>query len=143
MTEKISEVEAERVKSLQFTFLAFLWKEISAIREQERKGEYYTALVWALDLVNYLPDFFQNACEFKKEAEAIRADLVRISRGARADGLDWLHTRSTMRARLQAYSQMKLKEFMSKLAVKMDARNYMEEKSTAISEKHFDKLDKK
>lgn len=118
------------IKGAQFTFLNFLWKEIADIRALQKNGFFYEGLRQTIDLIDYLPNDFQNRFEFQKRAKKISEELDDIN-----DGIESVDEYTHMVDRvdkLDEYSRPKLKEFIAALSSKLDEKGYHEKKPSPI-----------
>ena len=114
--------QVEPIKEAQFNFLSFLWKELSAIRESQREGKYFTAYKNLTDQIMWMPEDFQNKFEFLKETrenlrklEAINSDNPMFQRRQ----IDTDQTKNMM-------AKQMLEDFVPKFAIKLDQKGYME-----------------
>jgi len=123
-------VEVEAIKGAQFNFLSFLWKQITDIRELQKRGYYYEALVQALDLIDYLPQDFQDKLKFQQKAQKIAERISQIDRDA--EGVDAYTQMVDSLSSLDEHAKTVLKDFMADLCVKLDAKGYMEKRPSEV-----------
>lgn len=118
----MSVAEIKQVKGVQFNFVNFLWKEMVAIRELERSGNYLEALRAAVSLIKYLPESFKKSLE--KKADTYRESLAWIE--ANMQGIDQFNTRFVRHRAMQQYASLALPDLMDDLSKFMDESGYME-----------------
>lgn len=116
--------DVEPMKGAEYTFLHFLWKQIDEIRELQKKRYFQEALVQAIDLIDYLPNDFQDKLKFQEKAQKIAEEIDEIE--SNAEGVDTYTTMVSSLGDLDAYAKTVLKDFMAKLCIKLDAKGYME-----------------
>ena len=120
--------QVEPIKEAQFTFVNFLWKEISLIREFQRQGLYYDALVYAIDLIDYLPNDFQETLEFQKKAKKIAQEIGEIT-----PKQGYLYRQKIdISQKRNIISKPKLKTFMADLCLNLDKKGYLEKKGYPV-----------
>jgi len=122
--------EVEPIKGAQLNFLSFLWKQITDIRELQKKRYFQEALVQAIDLIDYLPEDFQNKLEFQQKAQKISEKIREIE--SNAEGVDIYSQMVGSLGALDDYAETVLKGFMADLCVNLDAKGYMEKRATKI-----------
>ncbi len=122
--------EIEQIKGVQFNFVSFVWKEISKIREYQEQGQYARALKALIDLIDYLPKDFQETMKFREKAKNVLKELRVIHTGSYQ--IDSFLSYVDSRNNLNDFAEDVLKDFISELSIKLDAKGYMEKKGGPV-----------
>ena len=129
ITLPIEEEAKKELKDVDANFKAFLWREISRIREAEINRDYVTAINHATSLVVYLPVEVKK--RLKEKSKTIRRDLEEAAISIRGSNF---FSQSLNRTKVvRRMSQIFLQEFMDTLSSSLDEREqYMEKQRRAI-----------
>lgn len=112
------------IKDVQFTYSSFLWKDLAGIRELQKNGEYYSALWDLLDLIDWLPEDFQDKMEFQKKAKQIRQQLENI----KTNRILPIQQDNDLEIQKNRISCIILKKIIPELSKSLDRKGYMERK---------------
>lgn len=117
------------VKDVEASYKAFLWREISRIREAQAKGDYVLAIEYALTLVNYLP--IEVKKKLRERAKLIRRDLQAVTANTR--GTNFFGQSLNRAKAVTRTSKLFLEEFTDLLSTELDLREvYIERLRRAI-----------
>ena len=117
----------EAARGFENPYQAFVWRELSIIRELERNGEYYKALELAVSLLKYL----QPEIRKKQEEEAkIILDRVRCAI-ASCPHVDFYIRAVTQNKVAKRLGYHYLQEVITTLSDQLGPRLYMEKGATA------------
>lgn len=122
----------EPIKDARSPFVGFLWSEIAVIRQLQRQRYYYEALVYIVDLIDYLPLDFQVTFKFQDKGKETLTKTDNITITQVYNTLQRVE-RDEKRNKL---AKPLLKSFISELCRMLDKKGYMEQKGASIEYGH-------
>jgi hypothetical protein len=115
---------SEKIRDLQNTFGAFLWRRLEEIQQSWSEGNFQMAIWRALNLVIFLPITIKK--ELEENVEEIRGLMSRSYKVEAAD----FHTSMLVKHRsADQEAQRCLTVFMDKMLALLDQRGYLERSS--------------
>lgn len=117
----------ETPRGFENPYQAFVWKELSIIRELERQGNYYQALQFSVSLLKYLhPDIR------KRQEEQARAILKKVTQVVNQARTSSYYTSLILKNRLaKSLGRECLEKVITALNDQLGARLYMERGAAA------------
>ncbi len=123
----MSDYEDSRVVGVSANWLQFLWTNMGIIERYRQEGHYDYALGICADLVDWLPEDLKR--QFKPRAETIRHNMEIITT-AQLPALklqtDVLARYAIRKRLLRRYAYAALLDFINKLSLALDEKNYYE-----------------
>lgn len=135
----MSSKEEGAPRGFEGTYQAFVWRELSMIRELERRGEFYRALEYAVSLLKYLQPIIRKKLE-KEADELIQEVRTAINSG---DRYDWFIDGSYRNNIAEDLGYKYLQKVVTALGDLLGERWYMEKGSVSPRHKAKTRLEAK
>lgn len=114
-------------KGFENPYAAFVWRELSIIRQLERNGNYYQALRFAASLLKYLQPEVR-----KKQEQQVKAILAKVNKTiGNTRAADFFTTAQFRNRVARQLGEEYLEEVITELSNQLGARAYMEKGASA------------
>jgi len=122
----------EKVKGVQFNYVNFLWKEISWVEDQQKKGNFALGLQALVDLLYTVPKNIYD--QFKDKIERINREMAWLRVKVRQDAIDQFNLWVLEPKVLNRYAARELPVLIREVCSVLDVRGYMEKTSPEVPE---------
>lgn len=122
----------EKVKGVQFNWVNYLWKELSWIEEQKKKGSFAVGLQALLDLLHVAPKHYYD--KFEKEIKRLQAEMAWIRVNVRHLAIDQFNWWVLEPKKMNEYAAIELPPLLRDFCNSLDAQDYMEKKAAEVPE---------
>ena len=122
----------EKVKGVQFNYVNFLWKEISWVEDQQKKGNFALGLQALVDLLYTVPKDIYD--QFKDKVERLNREMAWLRLKVRQDAIDQFNLWVLEPKVLNRYAARELPVLIREVCNVLDKRGYMEKTSPEVPE---------